>query len=291
MYTVFKVELYKIFKRPRTYIAFIALTAFILVLQFGLKSDGKDFVDFFLGELNNSFKFEGNLLNGYAVCFIILQSLLIHIPLLVVLIAGDMFSGEANMGTLRLLLSKPITRTQLVLGKFAATCVYVVLLLIWFAILALLLSVLLFGTGDILHMKNDYLVQIPSIDILWRYFFAFLYATLALITISALAFLISIFAENSIGPVVTTMCVIILSTIFNTLNIPSFRHIQPYLFTSYLTSWRGFFDMKVNDANEAIVGSIQNLPAIMTSATILVLHTVAFITLSIYFLSKKDILS
>jgi ABC-2 type transport system permease protein len=141
MFTLFKIELYKIFKRPRTYISFAVLLAFIVMLQFGLKSDGKEFIEFFLGDLGNSFKFEGNLLNGYAVCFFILLSLIIHIPLLVVLIAGDMISGEANMGTLRLLLSKPITRMDFVMGKFMATCVYILLLLVWFAILSLGVSV------------------------------------------------------------------------------------------------------------------------------------------------------
>ncbi|HEX4886658.1 MAG TPA: ABC transporter permease subunit [Luteibaculaceae bacterium] len=291
MYTLFKLELYKIFKRPRTFIAFGALTAFVVVLQLGLKSDGKEFIDFFLGDLSNTFKFEGNLLNGYAVCFFILLSLIIHIPLLVVLISGDMISGEANMGTLRLLLSKPITRTQFVLGKFAATFVYVLCLLIWFAVLALVLSVWIFGTGDILHMKNEYIVQINSGDVLWRYILAFLYAALALTTIAALSFFISLFAENSIGPIVATMCVIIVSTILNTLNIPSFVAVKPYLFTSYLTDWRGFFDIDLNSANEAIKGSLANPSKMITGASILLGHIAAFIGLSIYFLKRKDILT
>lgn len=291
MYTLFKVELYKIFKRPRTYIAFGAITAFVLVLQIGLKADGKEFLEFILGGMSDSFKIEGKLLNGYVVCFFILQSLLFHIPLLVVLIAGDMFSGEANMGTLRLLLSKPITRTQFVFGKFAATCVYTIILLMLFALLALGVSIILFGTGDILHFKNEYLIQVSSDDMLWRYILSFLYAALALITISSLAFYISIFAENSIGPIVATMCIIILTTIFNTMSIPTFTAIKPYLFTTYLTSWRGFFDVQVNADNEAIVGSIENVDKILKSAFILIGHIIAFVGLSIYSLKKKDILS
>lgn len=291
MYQLFTVELYKIFKRPRTYISFGAIAAFILVLQLGLKADGKEFLDFILGDLSNSFKIEGNLLNGYVVCFFILQLLLFHIPLLVVIIGGDMFSGEANMGTLRLLLSKPITRTQFVLGKFFATCVYTILLLLWFAFLSLFISILLFGTGDILHFKNDYLVQISVDDILWRYVYSFGFAALSLITIAALSFFISIFAENSIGPIVATMCVIILSTIFNTMSIPSFVAIKPYLFTSYLTGWRDFFDVRVDADNNSIIGSIQKPQQIIKSILVLTAHIVGFVLLSIYCIKKKDVLS
>jgi ABC-2 type transport system permease protein len=57
-------------------------------------------------------------MNGYLMAFIILQTLLVHVPLLIALVAGDMISGEANQGTLRLLLTKPVSRANLIIGKF-----------------------------------------------------------------------------------------------------------------------------------------------------------------------------
>jgi ABC-2 type transport system permease protein len=291
MYNVFKIELFKIFKRPRTYIAFVALTIFIVLMQFGLKRDGKEFIDYFLSGLEDSLIFEGNIVNGYTVCFFILLSLLIHIPLLVVVISGDMISGEAGTGTLRLMLSKPITRAEFVLGKFGAVMVYIFLLLIWFAILALFGSLFIFGPGDVLHMKNEYIVQISHTDILWRYYAAFVFACLALITIAALSFLISVFSDNTIVPIVITMCVIIVSIIINTMSIPTFNQIKPYLFTSYLSDWKSFFDVQVDDNNEAILGTISNLPKIIKASAVLLLHTIGFLYLTIFVLKRKDILS
>jgi ABC-2 type transport system permease protein len=40
MWSLIQIELYKIFRRPRTYIAFGAIAALIVVIQFGLKIDG-----------------------------------------------------------------------------------------------------------------------------------------------------------------------------------------------------------------------------------------------------------
>ena len=57
--------------------------------------------------VTDQFDIHGNILNGYLVAYLILQSLLIHIPLLVALVAGDALAGEANMGTLRLVLTRP----------------------------------------------------------------------------------------------------------------------------------------------------------------------------------------
>ena len=83
-------------------------------------SGGKEFVTFGMQGINEQFDIQGNIMNGYLVTYIILQSLLIHIPLLVALVAGDMLAGEANLGTLRLLLTKPISRPKLVMVKFLA---------------------------------------------------------------------------------------------------------------------------------------------------------------------------
>jgi ABC-2 type transport system permease protein len=291
MWTLTQIELYKIFRRPRTYIAFIAIAALITIIQFGLKVDGKSYADFLMKDIGGTMEIDGNIINGYLICYIMLQLLLVHVPLLVALIAADMISGEANMGTLRLLISKPFSRTELLLAKFFASTVYTLLLLVWLAILALFLSMWIFGTGDMFLMKSSYVVLLSENDVFWRYAGAFVFAALAMVTVAALGFFLSIFAENSIGPIVATMSVIVFFTILSTLNIPIFNALKPYLFTTHMISWKEFFDIQVNDANEAIVGSIQNPQKIVNSALVLVLHIIGFVGGSIWIFNKKDVLS
>jgi ABC-2 type transport system permease protein len=291
MWTVIQIELFKIFKRPRTYIAFAAITGLIGIIQFGLKVDGDSYVDFMMRDITSSITVEGKILNGYQVCYIVLQVLLVHVPLLIALVAADMISGEANMGTLRIMLTKPISRTRLLLAKFMATVVYTLLLLIWLAILALFVNMILFGTDDLFLLKSQYVVLLKKDDILWRYMWAFGFAALAMTTVAALGFLFSLFAENSIGPIVATMSVIIFFTILSTLNIPVFNKIKPFLFTTHMIGWKEFFDIKVNNANEAIIGSIQNPQKIINSALVLAVHIVAFVGASVWIFKKKDVLS
>src|SRR5215216_2965127 len=137
MWTLIQLELFKIFKKPRTYIAFIAITALVAMIHIGFYVDGENYLGFALQSLTKSFAVEGKVLNGYFMCFVILQLLLVHVPLLIALVSGDMVSGEANMGTLRLLLTKPISRSMFLLSKFIAAAVYTFLLLVWVAFLAL----------------------------------------------------------------------------------------------------------------------------------------------------------
>ena len=291
MWTLIQIELFKIFRRPRTYIAFAAITGLIGIIQFGLKLDGDSYVDFMMRDITASITVEGKILNGYQVCYIVLQILLVHVPLLIALVAADMISGEANMGTLRIMLTKPISRTRFLLAKFMATVAYTLLLLIWLAILALFVNMILFGTDDLFLLKSQYVVLLKKDDIFWRYAWAFGFAALAMITVASLGFLFSLFAENSIGPIVATMSVIIFFTILSTLNIPVFNKIKPFLFTTHMIGWKEFFDIKVNDANEAIVGSIQNPQKIINSALVLTAHIAGFVTAAVLIFKRKDVLS
>ena len=291
MWSLLKIELFKVFKRPRTYIAFVAVLAIVVLIQVAIYADGAKYMDFVLKDVKDNFDVIGNPLNGYFVCFVILQTLLIHVPLLVALVSADMIAGEANMGTLRLLITKPVSRTKLLLSKFFASAIYAVILLIWIAILGLFVSMLIFGTDGLMNAKSYEIIILNGDDIFWRYLLAFGFAAIALITVSAVGFFFSIFAENSLGPIVATMSVIIVFTILTTLDIPLFQSVKDYFFTSHMIAWKGFFEMKLNADGESIPGTIRNLPAVLRSAGVLLLHIVLLVGASIFIFKRKDVLS
>jgi ABC-2 type transport system permease protein len=279
MWPLIRIELFKTFRKPRTYIAFVAIAAIILLVQLALYVDGETYLDFMMLSINTTFMVEGKQMNGYLVFLIILQTLLVHVPLLISLVAGDMVAGEANMGTLRLLVSKPVSRSGMLISKFLACCIYTLLLLSFMALLGLGGSVILFGTSDLLVFKSDVLVLIDRSDVLWRYAAAYAFAGLSMITVAALAFLFSVFADNSIGPIIAAMSVIILFTILTTMDIPFFNAIKPYLFTNHMLNWKGFFDRPV-DGSE-----------VLKSILVLLGHILFFVSLAIYSFRRKDILS
>lgn len=279
MWQLTKIELFKIFKKSRTYIAFVAIAAIIVLVQLAFYIDGKSYLGLILRSIESAFVIEGNMMNGYFIFFVILQTLLVHVPLLISLVAGDMIAGEANMGTLRLLVTKPVSRTNIMLGKFLAASVYSILLLTFMAVIGLLGSMLIFGTSDLIIFKSDMLLIIDRNDVLWRYFAAYGFAALSMITVAALAFLFSVFAENSIGPIIAAMSVIVVFTILTTMDIPFFNAMKPYLFTNHMLNWKGFFDKPVDKTE------------VLKSTLFLFGHIAFFVSLSIFIFRRKDILS
>ena len=287
-----RIELYKIFKRPRTFIAFGVITAIILLVQIAMKFGGEEYVALVMSGLSSTFDAPaGQVLNGYFVCYMILNLLLIHVPILVALIAGDMISGEANMGTLRLLVTKPVSRTNLLLVKFIAAAVYTLSLLIWVAVLSLLVSIWLFGTNELFVARGLEVNILSSSDILWRYIAAFTFASVALITVASLAFMFSTFSDNSIGPIVACVCVIIVFTILTQLQIPFYDEtVKPWLFTTHMLGWKGFFYVK-GEQGVTVDGSIENFGAIIKSGAILLCYTMVFLLIAIWHFKRKNILS
>ncbi len=297
MINLLGLELYKIARRPRTYIAFVAVAAIVLVFQLAFLADGESYMSLMLQNVKDNFDMESSkAINGYFMCYIILNTLLVQVPILVALIAGDAISGEANMGTLRLMLTKPVSRLNIIAVKFTAAFIFTVVLLLWMAIVALLFSIFLFGADDMLIFRvrgeESFIMQIAKDDVMWRYFAAFAYAAVALTVISSLAILLSVFSDNSIGPIVTTVCIVIFFTIISNLNVPVIdKNIKPFLFTSYLVGCKGFFYINTSEEGQPIKQSLENWPAIRNSLLVLLTHIVVFFSLAVYFFRKKDILS
>ncbi len=279
MWQLTKIELFKIFRKPRTYIAFAAIALIIFLIQLAMYADGNAYLDFMLQTINLSFDVEGKKLNGYFIFYLILHTLLIHVPLLICLVAGDMVAGEANMGTLRMLLTKPVSRTTIILSKFIATSIYTLLLLTFMAVDGLFGSVAIFGIGDLMVQKSDVFILIDANDVMWRYAAAYGFAALSMIVVAAVAFLFSVLADNSIGPIVAAMSMVIVCTILTTMDIPLFNAAKPYLFTNHMLNWKGFFDRPVDYAE------------VMKSAMMLLGHVVFLVFISVYIFRKKDILT
>lgn len=293
MWNLLQIELFKIFKKPRTYLAFAIIAIFIFLIQLGLLVNGKDWMMFMLGSLDETMNIEyDKLVNGYAVCFFVLNLLLVHVPILVALVAGDVVSGEAGMGTLRLLAAKPVSRTQIILSKYFATAVYVFALLLWIAVISLVVSIAVFGENDLVVAKTSGLQLIESGDVLWRYFYAFGFAFIAMMVVAAISLLLSTLSDNSIGPIVATVGIIIVCTLISEMEIPIYqKYIKPYLFTTYMLGWKGFFYIGSTPDGETIKGSIQYLPGILKSMAALLVYIIALVSASVIIFRKKDILS
>jgi ABC-2 type transport system permease protein len=279
MITLINLELYKIFKKWRTYIGFIAIGVLVPVIQAAIYFEGQKYLDFLTQNLQQLFLFTGNFLNGYFIAHLVLGTLIIHIPFLITLVGGDVLAGEATGGTYRLLLTRPVSRTRILTAKFLASILYTVTLVIWLAVMSLGLGLILFGPGELIILKSDLITILSRSDVWWRFVPVYGFAALSMSVVMSLSVLFSSLVENAIGPIVSTMAIIIAFIIITALNIDFFKGLQPYLFTTYMTDWRLLFEDPI-DWNEFI-----------HSCLVLAGHIIVFFIATLYIFKRKDILS
>lgn len=277
-FSLIQIELYKIFKKWRTFIGFVAFGIFIPILIYGISEGGNYYLRILQRNLGDDFIFVGNLLNGWYVSFIILQFLIIHVPFFITLVAGDLFAGEGTAGTYRMLLTRPIRRESIVFAKFVAGFIYAFIFVLFFALMSTLPSLYFLGKGDLLVMFEK-IVVIQSNDIFWRFILAYLSAFISMCVVVSLAALFSSFVNNAIGPIVGTMAVIFIFILINELPFEIFEKISPYLFTKYMTIWFEFFDYPINWLN------------VVKALAILGFHIILFFSITLFAFRKKDILT
>lgn len=272
------IELIKIFKKGRSYIGFAAIAFIVLLIELSIWLDGQNILDLLTQNLTESFYFKGNLLNGYLISYIILNSLWIHIPILVAFVTGDLIAGESNHGTFRMVLSRPVKRSSLLFSKFIAGICYSSILVLLLGFLSLFFGLLIFGQGDLIVVAGKINI-LPRKDLLWRFICAFSFGILSMGVVTALSFMLSAFSNNSIGPIIGTIAIIIAFSIISTFDIPVFSHLKPVLFTSYLNSWRLFFEFEINQT------------MLIISTICLLSYLSIFYLVAVIYFNRKNILT
>jgi ABC-2 type transport system permease protein len=279
IFTLIRIELLKIFRKWRTYIGFIAIGILVPLLHLAMYLEGQNSIDFVTRGLRDSFILVGNLLNGYWISYLILNALTIHIPFLIALVAGDLLAGEATAGTYRILVTRPVSRIQIVTSKFLAGVIYTGSLIFWLAIMSIVVGLIIFGSGELIVTGNQSIIIFEQSDILWRFFLAYGFAILSMTVVCSLTILFSSLVENAIGPIVSTMAVIIIFIILSAFDVEILRDIKPYLFTNYMLDWREFFNDPLDFAE------------ITKSVLVLSGHIILLFAATSFIFHKKDILS
>jgi ABC-2 type transport system permease protein len=278
---LFWFETYKAFSRWRTYISFCALASVVIVSEVVMKLSANEILYRMMKIFQKDFLISGNVLNGWFITGFIMNSLHIHIPFLITLVAGDMVSGEATSGTVRLLLIRPPSRSKIITAKYLTALFYTAGLVLFFAGMCTFLGLGLFGSGDLIvhHYGKFGFVLIPEAQIPLRMLLAFGAAIWSMTVVASLAFLFSALAENSVGPIIGSMAVVIAFLVFGNLPLEFFRNLSPYLFTTYMNFWQRSFDVPIP------WGSIAR------SAVILGLHNIGLFLVALIIYRRKDIKS
>lgn len=193
MLTQIRLELFKLARRGRSYIGFIALLGITWLVVFAFKLGGPPFPE--MSSLG--FTTYGSMLNGGFVSWFLLKAMTnFFLPLFVCVVTGDLISGEAADGTLRSMLTRPVSRTQLYTSKFITAVIYTAALTFFLGIASYIVGAIFLGRGVLITFpfsvdegQRAIFVTESEVDGLIRLSGAYAYASLSALAIGSIAFI------------------------------------------------------------------------------------------------------
>jgi ABC-2 type transport system permease protein len=283
MFKLIHIENIKTFYKWRTGIGFLAIGVLLPLMMIGMSLDighGPSAMAVrAVKNLSENFFIVGSIFNGFSAAYFVMNSLWVLIPFLIALVAGDQIAGESAAGTFRISLIRSTSRTQIISAKFITTLIYTVLLILFLGLLSIGIGILLFGRGDFLVPRSGEILVLLEGQTWLRFGLAYLLAIWAMWTVASLAFFLSTLAENSLGPVIGTMAIVIACLIISRTPLQIFNKVKPFLFTTYVDGWQKAFQEPIPwyEINSGVL--------------YLAIYILGFFALSLIVFNQKDILS
>jgi ABC-2 type transport system permease protein len=162
----------------------------------------------------------------------------LFLPTAVAVTAGDAIAGEAQQGTLRYVLVRPVGRTRLLLAKLVAVMAFALLALLVVAATSYLLGVGLLGSSTAGQTTTFSGTDLSGTELAGRTGLALLYALLSMLGVASVALFLSTMVRSPLAATMGTLALLIGSSLLLTLDAA--HVLKPYLLTRY---WLSFVDL------------------------------------------------
>ena len=225
------VELSKLLRRPRTWVSIGLLAALpTIVAVFLAVSDvaprpgtGPAFLSAVLAN--------GALYPAAALAIV----LPLFLPVAVAVVAGDAVAGEAQAGTLRYLLIRPVGRTRLLVAKLVSVIAYTLLAVVVVAVTAYVVGTQLFGSGPLPSTSGT---ELTTVEATVRTVLAVLYVGWSMLGVAAVALFLSTVTDSPLAAALGAIALLVTSGVL--VGLEASASVQPYLPTRY---WLAFVDL------------------------------------------------
>ncbi|MGX7671784.1 ABC transporter permease [Plantactinospora sp. DSM 117369] len=227
----FRSELRLVFGRRRNQAGMAALAAVPLIIAIAMRvTDGPT-------EAGHDPGFFSAISgNGFFVALAALGAELgLFLPIAVAAISGDSVAGEANLGTLRYLLTVPVGRTRLLAVKYGAVVVFAATVTLLVAAVGLAAGLALFGGGPVTLLSGS---QVSLAEGLLRLLGVCAYLTVGLCALGAVGLFVSTLTEQPMGATIATTMLAVTSFVLD--SIPQLDWLHPYLLTHH---WPAFVEL------------------------------------------------
>jgi ABC-2 type transport system permease protein len=236
-------ELWKLFGKKRTYIGFVMFLVAqnIIALVFRFSHASRMMVK----SLEGNGYLAREYISGLTIATVMMLPIAyILLPLYLSLVGGDLVAKEAEDGTLRMILSRPISRIRLLTIKWFAGAIFSILLSLSLGIFGVVFASLWFPWGGLFVFVPGELFSIFDANSGLFYFtLAHIFLIAKACSVLSLAFMFSCFNVKPAAATILALSFVYTSWILQ--NIPYFKDLQEWFITYHLNICQLIFSQPI----------------------------------------------
>lgn len=234
-YRLLRNELWKLYGKKRTYIGFgaflLAQNAMLLAFRFTRWQSDMERM------LAGNGYLAGEFVSALTVAVVMLiPQIILLMPLYAALVGGDLVAKEAEDGTLRMILSRPLSRFQLLLSKWVAGLIFAGSLVAVLGVTALLFARLWFPwKGMFVFAPGMVFNVLSAAEGVRLYALSHLFMTVNAMAILSLAFMFSCCNMKPAAATILALSFMFISLVME--SIPFFERYHEWFLSHHFRGW------------------------------------------------------
>jgi ABC-2 type transport system permease protein len=233
-----KSELWKLFGKKRTYIGFgmflLAQNAMLLGFHYskGMKRGMERVLQ------GNGYMVEDYVSALTVALIMLIPQILLLMPLYTGLIGGDLVAKEAEDGTLRMILCRPVSRWRVLLVKWVAGVIFSISQVVALGVMALVFASFWFpwrGMFVLIPEPERIFAVLSAAEGLKLYAASHIFLAINASTMMTLAFMFGCFNMKPAAATVLSISFLLLNLVLE--SIPALSEYRPYLLLHHFRSW------------------------------------------------------
>jgi ABC-2 type transport system permease protein len=236
---------------------------------------GSTILDLLLDNLKQSFYFEGTLLNGNLIMYIVLNSLWFNVPLILMIVTSGIVTDEYKDGTMQTVMLQAVDKWKVATAKYIIAVLFTLLVIGFMMLTTFILSYSIFGSGDLVVYINT-LNFFEAEDAFHRICWAFASGAFTMVFYCVASMTLAIFIKEAAKTWIAAALFLIIMTLLLKVDfvVPV---INTYFFPKLIDTWQQLFYYQL-DWNQIFINN-----------ALLLLYTLAFAAAGTYVFHKKDI--
>ena len=268
-------ELLKLVKQSKTYYALGAILVIELLILITAYFQGSTILDLLLDNLKQSFYFEGTLLNGNLIMYIVLNALWFNVPLILMIVTSGIVTDEYKDGTMQTVMLQAVKKWKFILAKYIIAVLFTILVISFMMATTFMLAYSIFGSGDLVVYLNT-LNFFESADAFRRICWAFASGAVSMVFYCVVSLTLAIFIKEAAKTWIAAALFLIINTLLLKVDfvIPA---INSFFFPKLIDTWQQLFYYEIDWMQ------------ILINNALLLLYTLAFAAAGTFVFHKKDI--